>query len=346
MNYEDLKNANQKPDNFNSVIFADNIEDVLFELRFEMAKCESMENVNTFLNNVSHSRMFYFCKDTGVRQPIGIAVGSYFSSFDKFVNSEELQNILKHASMAGFKAHDAKKLYMTVSLKSNNINDKIKRKIDMFVNLHPTYFKKIARRTKANIIHYNINKNYYEFGSITDNSSPVFFDENLIKFKMFRSTLNLNTILATIELCKLIFEFCKDEIYIDDLLASNSYVEEKFEDYVRSKSTFFKQYEDIINIKMVKEINILSDENLNNNLTNCSDINIDDQNENALSNYSDNWVFGKKENSLEYVQVIESLMRKENKGVKITIPSLIDELFDENEHILERTRELDNLCPF
>lgn len=355
MNYEDLKNSNQKPSDFNLLIFSENSEDVLFELQFEIAKCENMENVNTFLNNVSHNRMFYFCKDTGVRQPIGILVGSYFSSFDKFINSEELQNILKHASMAGFKAHDAKNLYMTVSLKSNDITDTVKRKIDMFVNLHPTYFKKIARRTKVNKIHYDINKDYYEFGSIVNNSSPVSFNENIINFKMFRSTLNLNTILSTIELCKLIFEFCKDEIYVDDLLSSNSYIEDKFENYVRSKSIFLKQYEDTINIKMFKENNILNDGNLNNNLTNCSDINIDDQNENTLHNYSDNWDFGKKENSFEYLQTIAPLLRrKENKEIKM-IPSIMDNLLTEYAYgetdgptiinnLLTEYREVD--CPF
>ena len=129
---------------------------------------------------------------------------------------------------------------------------------------------------------YSVDKDYQQFGQSCDsNRSPVLFGDNEIVFQMFRSTTNINTILATIELCYLVVDFCDTQITIDELIGSSDVVQKKFNDYIQDKSLFFKHYMQSLKINMTKENNYYN-ENLNNGFTNCSDIqlfsNLDDQN--------------------------------------------------------------------
>ena len=256
----------------------------LFRFNLQLAKCQSMESADFFVNNLENCNFLFARKDDTVRQPLGLKLYSHYFDIETFNSRiEEFGEILKVADSCGFKGHNAKNLILRIYLtQRHGFSNKVRKKIDMFVNLHPLFFKTISRRIKKDIMVYSVDKDYQQFGQSGDsNRSPVLFGDNEIVFQMFRSTTNINTILATIELCYLVVDFCDTQITIDELIGSSDVVQKKFNDYIQDKSLFFKHYMQSLKINMTKENNYYN-ENLNNGFTNCSDIqlfsNLDDQN--------------------------------------------------------------------
>ena len=300
MKYNDLKNQTYIPEKLNvKNFYSNNVNDgYLFRISLQMAKCENVQVADHFINEFvrnSVNSLFWITKDQSVKQPLGIMLSNFYCDYDKFLSLKyELDSIMHNAEAHNFKGHNAKNLYLKVYIKSNNINKKTKKKIDLFVNLHQQFFRTIARRTKSDRIIYNVEKDYQDFGVNSNRNNnlsriPVLFNNDTICFQMFRSTMNIGTIYATVQLCKLLVDFCDQQITIDELLLNGNSVENKFNDYIYSKSMYVRKYMEHLKTSMKKENNYLSEQNLTNNLKNCQDINIFDGDRNETE--SSEWVF-------------------------------------------------------
>lgn len=288
MDYKDL----QTPD---KIVFGiNNIDnnDLKFRIEIEMAKCTNINNANKFIDFAKNYYIFQLCKNDRPVQDIGLNLFSNFFTFDEFKNNSDcILDILKNATSAGFKAHDAKNLYFRVILWSKNPFDKItKRKIDLFVHGHSDFLKKFSRRTNTNKIKYNSDKSYQQFGNdIIDKKLPVnFLNDNEIAFNIFRSTMNFQTILASIELCHIIFNFCKNEINVDNILLNNGQIQNMFNEYMMANSHYIHPYLESKNIKLEKQCTYLTENTRRqrNDSIDLVDYITQDQNSNDLWNIS------------------------------------------------------------
>ena len=296
MKYEELNDNNYAPKNLNKKFFANSRTDWLFRFDIQMARCENIEQADKLASFVEDSEIFYLKKNTNVRQPIGATISSYFCSFDMLQSSDELVSILKYCDKCGFKGHNAKGLTFTVTVKlPEELDVQYKRNIDLFVNMHPNYFKSVARRVKNNKCKYSIDRDYYDFGNTSSTTSSVSFERKNIHFNFFRSTLNFHTILSTIELCKLVIKFCKNDISLDCILTDDVATVGMFNDYVSENSKYFKVYAEEKKIVLTTERQFFGNEDLTNGFVNCSDVSVDNSTlndeiaENNNNNDDDNW---------------------------------------------------------
>ena len=181
------------------------------ELQQKSLDYVSAKSQRKHLERLENCNFLFARKDDTVRQPLGLKLYSHYFDIETFNSRiEEFCEILKVADSCGFKGHNAKNLILRIYLtQRHGFSNKVRKKIDMFVNLHPLFFKTISRRIKKDTMIYSVDKDYQQFGQNGDsNRSPVLFGDNEIGFQMFRSTTNINTILATIELCYLVVDFC------------------------------------------------------------------------------------------------------------------------------------------
>lgn len=210
-------------------------DDLFFNITMQLAKCENEDIAADFCNK-HYNPFFVFCKDSHVRQQFGIKIKTNAGTLNYhkqiFNNWKKLVN---HATQAGFKGHEAKKCWFTVSFNKDNIIDEtILRKIDLFMINNYEYFKKLSRRERNNYSLSN-NKMHNELGINQRDNDAIKYNQNNIAFNFFRSTLKAETILSTIEICHSVVHYLKDrEIIFDDLYDNNSSVFQGYKNFINN----------------------------------------------------------------------------------------------------------------
>ena len=272
MNYLNLPDSNFYPLDFNNKKFITkrNVQ-LLFQIQLQISQCNNLDYANKFIQQSQFFPLFFLCKQNN-SQKYDLQIKSYYFSFDYLkYNMKKLLKFTELALNSNYRGHQTDIIQnMKIKIKSNDLTDYLKRKIDIVINSHPDFIKKISRRKKIGNIQYNLLKKYDQFGTNYKNS-PLQFKDNIITFNMFRSTLKMTTILSTIQFCKLIFEFCKDNITIDNIMYNQNY-ENNFNNYIKKYSKFFYSYMVSLNIEFVKEFNHLFYNESINSVKNCSDV--------------------------------------------------------------------------
>lgn len=229
----------------NFVSETDNGLDVFFKVSLQLAKCEKKETVQEFCDEHGHP-FFVFVDVEKARQPYGIKIKTHGGTLN--YHKEILKDwklLTSHATRAGFKGHEAKNCWMSVSFNKDLLNNTVQRKIDLFVSNNYDFFKRLSRRTEKN---YSIvtNKLHHELGINTrKNKDPIVYLENEICFNFFRSTLKTETIIATIELCHSLIYFLRDTgVLFDDLYDQNQGVFRDYKSYIMggNKYPYLKNY--------------------------------------------------------------------------------------------------------
>lgn len=221
----------------------DDGDKLFISFMIQTAKCETEQKVSDFCDN-HHNDLFIFKKDDDIAQPFGMDVISKNATLSYYLqNFNILKTLCDDAGREGFKAHEAKKCKMKISLnKGDLLTDKLSRKIDLFVANNYDFFKKMSRREKNNYRIAN-DKMHFDLG-LGEENNAITFNKNTVVLNFFRSTLNSNTIMATICMCHGLVYFLNG-ILFDDLYDHNQNVFNNYVEYIKNNYPFVKEYIEI-----------------------------------------------------------------------------------------------------
>lgn len=222
-------------------IKGDNGDELYMSLFFQVAKGESEDIVKHFCDN-HYVDFLKFKKDSDIVQPHGFDIITKYANFDHFLrNFEVIKTLCDDATKCGFKAHEAKQCKMKINLFKNElITPKLMRKIDLFVGNNYDFFKMISRRTKNNLKMEN-NKYHDDLGKNRSGDNAICFGEQFVGMNFFRSTLNVNTIIATLGVCHALIYFL-DGVVFDALYDNNNNVFKEYRKFIKNNYPMVENY--------------------------------------------------------------------------------------------------------
>ena len=156
-----------------------------------------------------------------------------------------------------FKAHNAKNNYMYISYYfDEDVARNILNKVDLFVIGSRIFCQKFARKDKSFKFNF-YEKTYCDLGTTTYENAPIAWNhcDHCAKFVFFRSTLKFQTIMASIEFVKTLFDFVSNEkITYDGLYEDFRSVFERYINFACKHSLYFEEYlKTKFDLKIIKE---------------------------------------------------------------------------------------------
>lgn len=212
--------ANKKSDQFDT---DQDIKDLLFGVELEIDK--GRDDVGC-ANELVHSNSDIYCKHDGSLS-CGVEIVTHPCTLNYHLNELGWDGIVAIARKYGFTSHEAKTCGLHVhvgrrQLGDINERDKTIAKIVLAVNRHWDNMVKFARRLPSQL-HW-AEKNEIDFDDAEDEEQLIglaleteeagryqavnLCNTNTIEFRIFRGSLELNTIKATLELVSNICEYC------------------------------------------------------------------------------------------------------------------------------------------
>lgn len=214
----------------------------LIQIKLEATKIKEEKIVDDFISNIKTD----FCNLQKIHKKSGYGclLTTKFATLDEINSSEEFRFVLQQMTSLGFKAHDAKNNYMHIVYKTDgNICNSYSKKVDLFILNNKELCKKIARKDK--VFNFNFTEKY--FAGLANNHDnlgkpPIIWSENDAKFVFFRSTLKFETIMASVEFVKTLFDFADNGFTFEMLFDNNDKANYKYIDYIKSNSMYFMDY--------------------------------------------------------------------------------------------------------
>lgn len=211
----------------------------LISVCLEATKIKEESEIDAFIKNINTD----FCKLQKIykKSGYGCLLKTKFATVEEIKNSDELKFILNKMIDIGFKAHDAKNNYLTITCSSNGISKTIQKKVDLLVlNMKP-FCQRFARKDK--VFSFNFEEKYFYDLARNVHKSPIKWSENEISFVFFRSTLKFETIMASIEYVESLFQFIDSQnISYESLFEHCSLVARNYINYANTHFLYFANY--------------------------------------------------------------------------------------------------------
>lgn len=214
----------------------------LMSLSLEATKIKEENTVDEFISNTNTD----FCKFEKIHKKSGYGclLKTKYANIEEIHNSEEFRVLLEKMNEYGFKAHNAKNNFMCIGYDINNINKSTLKKVDLFINYTRNFCQKIARKEKVFKFDF-AEKRFDVLGANASNRYPLVWnlDNNIVNFVFFRSTLKFETIMATLEYVKTLFDFFQTDVATYDMLLENfGGLFESYISYIKQNTTYFYGY--------------------------------------------------------------------------------------------------------
>lgn len=214
-----IKNYSYKP----SVMFFANQKDadeLFMGVELEVGGAENKEKVFDFVKNAQFD--FFYYKNDGSIPDFGVEIVSHPATLGFHKSSKShWKNILNRAIKRGLRGFEYKECGLHVHINKNYFSNDDCAKLDLFVNNYSRFFRKLSRR-RSSYAEYR-HKHYMFIGKYDgDRMSAINFSNNdTIEFRIFRSTMKYESLMATLELVHAVSNFVKNNGFDSFIVSKN-----------------------------------------------------------------------------------------------------------------------------
>jgi hypothetical protein len=206
-------------------------EDLFFGIELEIGGVELPETVNSFAGKNENS-FFYIKKDTTIPE-YGCEIVTYPATLEYHKSPKsKWRKILSDAKKNKFKSYNIDSCGLHIHVNKNFFSLEEITKIDCFVNKNNDFFTKISRR-ESNYSLFLAKPTYLWGIPINKNKYCALnlCNEQTIEFRMFKGTLNYNSLMSYIELVYSICQFIKIERPLEDYILNQDVINQ-YKDFV------------------------------------------------------------------------------------------------------------------
>lgn len=213
----------------------------LISLNLEATKIKEEAVVTNFIDSLTNLEL---CELKGIHKKSGYGclLSTKFATFEELNNSEEFRFVLDQMNALGLKAHNAKNNYMKIVYKTNGYALSELKKVDLIILNNRELCKRVARKDK--VFNFNFSeKMFVDLAKTAYYNNPIKWSDNSAEFVFFRSTLKFETIMASIEFVKTLFEFVhNNNISYEMIFECMSTTTAKYVQFAFDNSVYLKNY--------------------------------------------------------------------------------------------------------
>lgn len=213
----------------------------LISLNLEATKIKEETVVTNFLDSLTNLEL---CKLKGIHKKSGYGclLSTKFTTFEELNNSEEFRFVLDQMNALDLKAHNAKNNYMNIIYKTNGYTSSELKKVDLIILNNKELCRRVARKDK--VFNFNFSeKMFADLAKTVVHNNPIKWSDNSAEFVFFRSTLKFETIMASIEFVKTLFEFVRNNnISYEMIFERMSTTTVKYVQFAFDNSVYLKNY--------------------------------------------------------------------------------------------------------
>lgn len=178
-----------------------------FELEVDKGsdKTECSEEINKAIPKDT-----LYLKTDGSLGDEGFELVSHPATLEYYQSKFNFEKVLAILQKYHYRSHDTSTCGLHVHISSDDISQLERVKIGMLIHTNEREFSIFARRSANNYSKFKQKAIPKAYGKCEERYEAVnFMNRHTIEFRLFKGTLRLNTILATIELCHAVRHFIK-----------------------------------------------------------------------------------------------------------------------------------------